>query len=128
MIAFVTVAWLSILALFLGAPVVFLQALRLPPSSDGAIGLAALGGISLIVAFFGFGVALQWRWLFWLILVAFLAGITRLISSGLEIAGVLPSQTPTWYAMYQATLGVVQFAIGLLMLRGYRRSGVWGAF
>jgi len=29
---------------------------------------------------------------------------------------------------FQALLGVVQFGIGLVMVVGYRRSGVWGAY
>ena len=41
---------------------------------------------------------------------------------------MLPAQSPDWYALLQAFLGVVQFAIGLAMLAGYRRAGVWGSF
>jgi hypothetical protein len=33
-----------------------------------------------------------------------------------------------WYIAVQGVAAVVQFAIALLMLAGYRRSGVWGAF
>jgi hypothetical protein len=29
--------------------------------------------------------------------------------------------------VFQGLIGLVQLAIGLVMLAGYRRSGVWGA-
>jgi hypothetical protein len=35
---------------------------------------------------------------------------------------------PTWYVLFQALLGVIQFVIGLAMLVGYRRAGAWAAF
>jgi hypothetical protein len=74
------------------------------------------------------GVVRGWRWTFWLILVAFLAGILRVFASGLELARVLPSQGPVWYLTFQAAVGSVQFAIGVAMVMGYRRGGIWGAF
>jgi hypothetical protein len=46
----------------------------------------------------------------------------------LQLTGFLPADTPTWYLMFQGVLGLVQFAIGLAMVAGYRRAGVWGAF
>jgi hypothetical protein len=35
---------------------------------------------------------------------------------------------PTWYLLFQGLLGLVEFAIGLAMVAGYRRADVWGAF
>ena len=46
----------------------------------------------------------------------------------MALSGVLPADGPTWYALYQASLGLVQFVIALAMLAGYRRAGAWGAF
>ena len=70
----------------------------------------------------------RWRWTFWLVLVAFLAGLLRVPASALELTGFLPSDGPTWYLLLQAAIGLVQFAIGLAMLIGLRKSGPWGAF
>jgi hypothetical protein len=64
----------------------------------------------------------------WLILVAFLAGVLRVPVAGLQLTGVLATDGPTWYVAVQGLLGVLQFAIGLAMVAGYRRAGVWGAF
>jgi hypothetical protein len=46
----------------------------------------------------------------------------------LQLTGVLTANAPTWYVAFQGLLGIVQLAIGLAMLAGYRSSGVWGAF
>jgi hypothetical protein len=73
------------------------------------------------------GVLRRWRWIFWLILVAFLSGVLRVPVAILQFAGVLSASVPTWYVVFQGLIGLTQFAIGLAMLAGYRRSGVWGA-
>ena len=39
---------------------------------------------------------------------------------------MLPADEPTWYVLYQALLGLLQSAIALLMMAGYRRTGTWG--
>jgi hypothetical protein len=73
------------------------------------------------------GVVRRWRWTFWLLAVAFLAGVLRVPASLLQLLGVVAS-SPTWYLLFQALVGVLQFAIGLAMLRGYRRAGTWAEF
>ena len=90
--------------------------------------LAFLVAIAALIGLLGVGVVRRWRWMFWLILVAFLAGALRVPASALELAGKLPMSGPTWYVLLQTTIGVVQFAIGLAMLSGLRAAGVWGAF
>jgi hypothetical protein len=47
---------------------------------------------------------------------------------GSRLSGVLAAHDPTWYVVFQGLLGVIQFAIGLVMVASYRRAGVWGAF
>ncbi|HEY7201769.1 MAG TPA: hypothetical protein VIC57_16220 [Candidatus Dormibacteraeota bacterium] len=90
--------------------------------------LAVLGGISALIVVLGVGVVRRWRWLFWLVLLAFLAGLLRVPASALTLAGVLPGGGPSWFVVLQAAIGVVQFAIGIAMLSGLRRGGVWGSF
>jgi hypothetical protein len=63
-----------------------------------------------------------------LILIAFLAGVLRVPVAILQLSGILAADAPRWYVTFQGLLGVLQFAIGLAMLTGYRRAGVWGAF
>jgi hypothetical protein len=68
------------------------------------------------------------RWTFWLVLVAFILGVLRVPASLLQLAGLLPASGPAWYTLLQAFLGLLQFAIGLAMIGGYRRAGTWGSF
>jgi len=124
-LGFFVLVWTSLVALFVAAPEVYGRALGL--SSAGA-GLLFLVAISVFIALLGIGVIRRWRWAFWLILVAFVFGPLRVVASALALGGVLPAARPTWYVLYQALLGVVQFAIALLMLAGYRQAGTWGAF
>jgi hypothetical protein len=52
----------------------------------------------------------------------------RVPASILQLGGVLAAAFPAWYVLLQALIGVVQVAIGLLMVVGYRRGGLWGSF
>ena len=70
----------------------------------------------------------RWRWTFWLVLVAFLFGVLRVPVAILQLTEVLNADGPTWYVAFQGLLGALQFAIGLAMVGGYRRAGIWGAF
>src|SRR5215210_1534524 len=124
-LGFFVVVWATLVALFALAPEVYYRALKL--SSAGA-GLLFLLGISAFIALLGIGVMRRWRWTFWLIAFAFLFGVLRIPASVLALEGVLPADGPTWYVLYQAFVGLVQFAIAVLMLVGYRRAGTWGAF
>jgi hypothetical protein len=92
---------------------------------------AEIGALLLLTTLFAVlstGVIRSWRWTFWLILVAFMAGILRVLASALQLAGIVPSQGPAWYVVLQAVVGLIQFVIALAMLVGYRKTGVWGAF
>jgi hypothetical protein len=126
-LGFFVVALGSLLMILVAAPDVYDQALRLP---DGS-GVAEVGFLVVLTGFLGllaFGVLRRWRWTFWLVLVAFLAGILRVPVTILQLTGVLAADVPTWYVLFQGVIGLAQVAIGLAMLAGYRRAGVWGAF
>ena len=126
-LGFFVVALGSLVVILLAAPDVYDQALRLP---DGS----AVAEVAFLVVLTGFlglltvGVLRRWRWIFWLILLAFLAGILRVPVAILQLTGVLAADVPSWYVSFQGIIGLAQVAIGLAMLVGYRRAGVWGAF
>ena len=121
------VVWVSLLAILMVAPEVYDQALSLP-GAGGAAEVAFLAALTGFIALLAVSVVRRWRWAFWLILVAFLAGVLRVPVAILQLTGALPVDTPTWYVAFQGLIGLAQLAIGLAMLAGYRRSGVWGAF
>ena len=124
-LSFFGLVWTSLVILFAAAPEVYGRALGL---SSAHARLLFLVAISVFIALLGMGVIRRWRWTFWLILVAFVFGPLRVVASVLALGGVLPADGPTWYVLYQALLGALQFAVALFMLAGYRRDGTWGAF
>jgi hypothetical protein len=117
----------SLVIIRAAAPDVYDQALKLPPSWPRWAGTAFLLAFIAFIALLAVGVLRRWRWLFWLILLAFLAGVLRVPVAVLQLTGVLSANVPSWYVVFQGLIGLAQLAIGLLMLAGYRRSGVWGA-
>jgi hypothetical protein len=127
-LGFFLLAWAGLVAILAAAPEVYDQTLKLPPGDRRPAELAFLAAISAFIALLGRGVLRRWRWTFWLIVVAFLFGVLRVPASSLELTGALPAAGPTWYVLFQALVGLLQCAIGLAMLAGYRRAGVWGAF
>jgi hypothetical protein len=128
-LGFLVAAWLSLIAILMVAPDVFAGALQMPRGGSIAPELAFLIAISALIGLLCVGVVRRWRWMFWLILLAFLVGgALRLPASALELAGTLPMGGPAWYVLLQATIGVIQFAIGLAMLSGLRAGGIWGPF
>jgi hypothetical protein len=127
-LSFVVAAWLTLILILVAAPDVFAGALHLQAGDSRVPELAFLIALTAFLGLLGLGVVRRWRWMFWLILVAFLTGVLRVPASALELAGMLPMTGPAWYAILQAGVGLVQFGIGLAMLSGLRRAGVWGPF
>ena len=126
-LGFFVFAWVALVVILMAAPEVYDQALRLPSGERRQWALAFLAALSAFLFLLGVGVVRLWRWTFWLVLVAFIVGVLRVPASVLQLTGLLPAVVPAWYALLQAFLGLVQFAIGLAMLAGYRRAGVWGS-
>jgi hypothetical protein len=123
-LGFFLVVWVSLLAILVVAPEVYDQALRLPGGRGAE--LAVLAGLSALIGLLAVGVVRRWRWTFWLILIAFLFGLLRVPVAALQLTGILATDTPSWYVLYQGLLGVAQFGIGLTMTVDYRRAGPWG--
>ena len=109
-------------------PGVYREVLRLPGGDGAPWALPFIVALTIFLLVLGIGVVNRWRWTFWLVLAAFvLGGLLRVPASALQLGRVLPAQVPDWYMLLQAILGVARVAIGLAMLAGYRREGVWGA-
>jgi hypothetical protein len=106
------------------APGTFDRALQLP-SADGRLRIAVVVALGTFMALLAIGVLRRWRWMFWLMMAAFLSGVLRVPAAILQVTGLLPADAPPWYLLLQAVIGLIQFGIGLAMLAGYRRTGVW---
>jgi hypothetical protein len=127
-LGFFAAVWLALVAILYADPQIYNSTLNLGPDGNRFADLAFLIAISSLIAILALGILRRWRWVFWLILLAFLAGIVRVIASALELAGAVPASGPIWYVEVQAVIGVAQLGIALAMIAGYRKAGVWGAF
>lgn len=127
-LGFCLFTWGSLLVILAAAPETFDQALWLPRGDHRVLELGSLGSLAGFLALLAVGVVRRWRWMFWLVLVAFLAGVLRVPVVVLQLTGVLAADVPAWYVAFQGIIGLAQVAIGLAMLAGYRRAGVWGSF
>ena len=127
-LGFFVAVWFGLGAILVADPQIYDSTLKLGPGSHSPADLALLIAVSLLVAILAVGVLRRWRWIFWLVVVAFIFGIVRVIASALQLSGALPTGGPAWYSWLQAGIGVVQFAIALAMIAGYRKAGAWGAF
>jgi hypothetical protein len=75
-LGFFLLAVISLLVILAAAPKVYDQALRLP-TGNRVVEIAVLAALIGFVTLLGVGVVRRWRWTFWLVLVAFLAGVLR---------------------------------------------------
>jgi hypothetical protein len=127
-IAFLGGVWMALICILVFAPRIYVATLNVSPSLEAPAELAFFAFVTALIAVLVVGVMRRWRWAFWLIVVAFLAGLLRVPASILEITGTLPASGPTWYVLLQGVIGVSQFAIAVALLIGYRKAGVWGSF
>jgi hypothetical protein len=129
LIGFVILSWVALVAILVGAPHLYDAELR-PLGLAGlpTVRLAFLAAITGLLMVLAIGTWRRWRWVFWVLLIAFAAGVLRVPLFALQLLGVVSFDVPLWYAGLQAVIGVVQVAIAALMFAGYRRHGIWGTF
>jgi len=128
LIAFCLLAALSGVVVYLAAPSVYTNLLMLHLSPMDRYPIRAtlvLGGMLLVIATVMVGVVQHWRWLFWLLLIAFGASILDIPVTILQLMGVVPSLFPVWYSLYRMGVALVEVAIAVWMLQIYRHHGVW---
>jgi hypothetical protein len=126
-LALLAAYWLIVVMVLVTARDVYDQ--QFPVKLGGDRRPAEIGVLLVLTALFGLlstGIIRNWRWTFWLILVAFMAGILRAPISALQFTGAVPAQGPAWFVVLQVVVGLVQFVIGLAMFTGYRKAGIWG--
>ena len=75
--------------------------------------LAFFFAVTALVAVLVIGVTRRWRWTFWIVLLAFLAGALRIVASALELTGLVAATGPAWYVALQGVIGIVQLVIGI---------------
>jgi hypothetical protein len=125
-LGFLLMAWISLIAILIAAPEVYAQRLRSLPGPQRIVEIAFIVVLTAFIVLLSIGILRRWRWIFWLILIAFLFGVLRIPVAVLQLSGQMTPDGPAWYVILQGVIGVLQVLIALAMVRGYRRSGVWG--
>jgi threonine/homoserine/homoserine lactone efflux protein len=126
-LGFLLMAWISLVVILVAAPEVYERRLRSLPGAQRVVEIVFVVALTAFIVFLSIGVLRRWRWMFWLILIAFLFGVLRIPVAVLQISGQMRPDGPLWYVILQGVIGLVQVLIALAMILGYRRSGVWGS-
>jgi uncharacterized membrane protein YidH (DUF202 family) len=71
------------------------------------------------------GVVRHWRWLFWLLLLAFGFSILDIPATLFQLTGVIPGRLPLWYSLYRIGVAIIEVGIAVWMIQIYRQYGVW---
>jgi hypothetical protein len=127
LIAFFVVVALSLVVVYAVAPAVYTQVLSLQATTSPyplPVTLFFVGILALIATLI-VGVRRHWRWVFWIILLAFSAAVLDIPATLLQLLGALPNLFPVWYSLYRMGIACVQIVIAAWMWRIYAQHGVW---
>lgn len=128
MVGFFGLAWLLLVAILISSPRVReTTEARLPGSGPMALTIFAVV-LGAFLALLTVAVVRRSRWVFWVLLLAFAAGVARIPLAVLQLSGRMTPEGPDWYVAVQGVLGIVQVVIAAAMFSGYRHAGPWGAF
>jgi hypothetical protein len=126
MIGFFGIAWVALVVMVSVSPGVREVVVGRMPGSGTPVVIGFLVGLGCFLGLLTFGVLRRWRWLFWALVAAFAAGAARVPVAWLQLTGRMTPEGPSWYVVTQGGIGVVQVVIAVLLLVGWRRTGVWG--
>ena len=118
--------FIGVWALLVGLRFAAAETVRVALGINDSVIPLFIAAISVLITVILVGVLRRWRWIFWLVLIANLGGVLRLPASALELVGVISTDLPPWYVILQGAIGAVQVVVALVMIRGYRRAGLWG--
>lgn len=128
LIGFFLVAVLFLLVVYFADPSIYTDTLLLMPSPTDRYPLPVtlfLVAILVFIAVLIVGVLRHWRWLFWLILIAFGFSVLQIPATILQLTGVVPGSLPVWYSLSRMGVALIQAGIAVWMIQIYRHHGVW---
>lgn len=128
LIMFVGLLLLSLLIIFAIEPSIYTTALWPGWVPAERYPWPVLLFLSALIAFLGifmYGVLHHWRWLFWLILIAWTSSIIQIPVEGLQLLGVFPNPYPSWYSLFRGGVGFIELGFAFWMIQTYRHRGVW---
>src|SRR6266705_5129627 len=128
MIAFFMLAALSLMVVYLADPAIYAQSLSLTSSPADRYPVPVtlfLVGVLVLITLLSFGVVRHWRWLFWLILIAWTSSVIQIPVEGLQLLGVFPNPSPVWYSLFRGGVWFIELGFAFWMIQTYRHNGVW---
>lgn len=132
LIGFFVLVSLSLVVVLIFAPSVYGQILsQKSGASSGALPTALfLVSLLIFITVLIVGVRRHWRWVFWIILLAFSAAVLDVLLTLLQLAGVhlpsaLTSPYPVWYSLYRVGIACLQVVIAVWMWRIWMQHGTW---
>jgi hypothetical protein len=127
-IAFFVLCALFVVGIYISAPSIYTQVLMLSSTATDRYPWPAtllLVGLLLFMTLVMFGVVRHWRWLFWLLLLAFGFSILQVPAGILQLMNVLPDSFPAWYTLTRIGVAVVEVGLAVWMIWIYRSYGIW---
>jgi hypothetical protein len=128
LIAFFAACAFFVVGVYVAAPSIYTQALMLSPTPMVRYPLSATVFLVALLVFLTVvivGVVCHWRWLFWLLLVAFGFSILQIPATILQLMGVVPVPFPAWYSLGRVGVALLEVGLAVWMLQIYRHHGVW---
>ena len=128
LLAFFLLTTLFAIVVYIVAPTIYSNILLLGTSPTDRHPFAITLFLFALVVFLVVlmvGVGQHWRWLFWLLLIAFGAMILDVPVTILQLAGALPALFPVWYNLCRMGASLFAVFIAVWMFLIYRRRGVW---
>lgn len=131
LLAFFGLVTCSLMIIYATDPSIYTQTLLLASTARDRYPWPAtlfLVGIAIFLAILVWGILRRWRWLFWLLLLAFGFSILEIPATLLQLAGFLPAfpgPFPLWYSVYRMSIAAIEGGIAVWMSQVYRQHGVW---
>src|SRR5215469_6844461 len=127
-IAFFILAATSLLVVYGASPAIYVQSLSLTSSPADRYPVPVtlfLVGVLALIALISFGIVRHWRWLFWLILIAFTGSVIQIPVESLQLLGVFPNPYHVWYSLFRWGVGFIELGFVFWMIQTSRHQGVW---
>ncbi len=124
LLIFFVLTVLSAVVIYAVDPALYSQLLAVEPAASSHplfVTLFLVGILALLIV----GVLRHWRWLFWLILVAFGSGLLDIPVTLLQLTGALPALFPVWYNLLRMGIACIQIVIAVWMGRIAYQHGAW---
>lgn len=128
LIAFFVLSALFVVVVYVVAPSIYTNTLLIKTSPTDRYPLPATLFLFALLAFIAVlivGILQHWRWLFWLLMIAFSFMILEIPATILQLTGILPNLFPVWYSLCRMGVAIITVVIAIWMVQIYRQYGVW---